>query len=73
MDQGEGVFPRALSLVREKFGQKQRQTIALAVFKACTEECLLEDWRARQETSWKKWFARANPCPRWSEWVLAMR
>jgi hypothetical protein len=32
MDQGEGVFPRALSLVREGGGERQRQTIALAVF-----------------------------------------
>jgi hypothetical protein len=31
----------------------QRQTAWLIVFKACTVECILRDWRARQETSWK--------------------
>jgi hypothetical protein len=71
MDQREGVFPRALSFAREKFGRKATSTIALAVFKACTEVCLLWDWRARQKKSWESWFARATPGPRcedgWSQ------
>jgi hypothetical protein len=39
-DQGEGVFPRALWCARS-LGERQCQTIALAVFKACMEVCLL--------------------------------
>jgi hypothetical protein len=72
MDQGEGVFTRAPSCARS-LGERQCQTIALDVFKACTEECLSWAWRARQEASWKKWLARATPCPIWSRWAVAVR
>jgi hypothetical protein len=63
MDQGEGVFPRAPWCARS-LGIRLRHTIAVAVFKACTEECLPWGGRVQQGASWRRWCARATPCPR---------
>jgi hypothetical protein len=62
---GGSVFKKLLVL-REKFGRKATSNDCNRCVHCTYGGAPSVGYRARQGASWRRWCARATPCPRWS-------